>query len=339
MDLRDERFNPKLQVSEENIYKFISDYDIFKYYFPEVTINGVNHSPLRKDNHPSFSVYTSRKYSNKILYHDLATGDKGDSIHFVKNLFHLNYREALEQIIVDFNLQDKFYIDTIRTRSSSKNPKVHKNIDYKKLEKHFSLNIKSREWRRRDVEYWKSYGVSLDTLKKYRVRPLLYIFINDDVIKADPLAYAYVENKNNVIRFKVYQPESKVLKWISGFLPNTLSGYEQLPEKGELLFIASSLKDGMCLHDLGYNFVAPQSENYEFKDSLIKEFKSRFNHIVTFYDFDDAGIKFSKKLEEKFNIPYINTGSMLKDISDYYYFNGKEESLKLIKEQLKEIGL
>jgi hypothetical protein len=330
INLNDERFQQKLLATEDNVLNYISDYDIFRHYLPEFKLNSVISSPFRKDNHPSFAVYISDRYNDRILYKDLRTGEKGGAITFVQNKLNLSYREALEQIVIDFNLSNKFHLRHNLSKSGPRPPVTHK-VDLKQLKKTIDLNIKSRVWKPWDIEYWNSYGVSLDTLNKYKVKPLQYIFINNKIFKADKLAYAYTEFKNNLTRFKIYQPENDYLKWINNFLPNTLSGYTQLPEESELLFIASSLKDGMCLHDLGYNFIAPQTENYTFKQSLINELKSRFNQIITFYDFDDAGINAAKKLEEQFGLPYINTGNMLKDISDYYLINGRDTCIKLIE--------
>lgn len=337
INLNDERFQQKLLATEDNILRYISDYDIFKYYLPKFKLNTVINSPFREDKNPSFAIYVADKYNNRILYKDLKTGQKGGAITLVQELYNLSYKEAVEQVIVDFNLQNKFNLQYNLNKSSSKAPSIHRNIDSQLLKNEVIINIKSRGWKPWDLEYWQSYGVSLDTLKKYQVKPLLYIFINDHIYRADKLAYAYTEYKDNLKRFKIYQPFNDKLKWINNFIPNTLSGYTQLPKESDLLFIASSLKDGMCLHDLGYNFIAPQTENYSFKQSLIDELKSRFNQIVTFYDFDDAGINASEKLKKQFDIPYINTGSYLKDISDYYFFNGRDNCIKFIEDSLNKL--
>ena len=336
ININDERYQQKLLPTEESLLNYISDYDIFKYYLPEFKLNGVTSSPFREDNHPSFAVFISDKYNNRILYTDLRTGEKGGAVTFVQNKLHLSYVEALEQIIIDFNLSNKFNLKHNLNKSGTRPPITHK-VSLNDLKKTVDINIKSRDWKAWDINYWKSYGVSLDTLIKYQIKPLQYIFINNKIFKADKLSYAYTEYKNNVKRFKIYQPENDYLKWINNFLPNTLSGYTQLPGESELLFIASSLKDGMCLHDLGYNFIAPQTENYTFKTSLINELYSRFKHIVTFYDFDDAGINAAEKLKVQFGIPFINTGSIMKDISDYYYFEGRDKSIELINDELNRI--
>jgi len=69
----------------------------------------------------------------------------------------------------------------------------------------------------------------------------------------------------------------------------------------------------------------------------IEEFKERFNKIITFYDFDDAGINAAENLKKQFDIPYINTGSFLKDIADYYFFKGRNACIELIEDNLNKL--
>ena len=54
--------------------------------------------------------------------------------------------------------------------------------------------------------------------------------------------------------------------------------------------LAGMRADDVSLKKLG-NFSLPK-----FKDSLIEEFKSRFDKIIIFYDSDEPGRKFSAKL-------------------------------------------
>jgi hypothetical protein len=164
--------------------------------------------------------------------------------------------------------------------------------------------------------------------------PIKLIYLNDIII-SPKLAYAYKEFKDDVVRYKIYQPYNKKVKWLNNFVDGTLSGFSQLPEYGDLLFITSSLKDGMCLHDLGYNFIAPQAESHIINKKVFNDLKLRFKKIITFYDNDEAGIENAKRNKKLYEIDYIKTNSLLeKDISDYYKKYGKEKSLNLIKNEL-----
>ena len=70
------------------------------------------------------------------------------------------------------------------------------------------LQVKVREWRDYDIEYWESYGVSLEWLKYAEVYPISHIiWIKGDnryVMSAYKYAYAYVEHKEGRNTIKVY---------------------------------------------------------------------------------------------------------------------------------------
>ena len=159
---------------------------------------------------------------------------------------------------------------------------------------------------------------------------------NIGTIKAQNNAYAYTELKDNVLKYKIYQPLYKKLKWLNNMVEGTLSGWSQMADSGELLIIASSLKDAMCLHDLGYkNVIAPQTENYIHKPHIIDILKSRFKEIYIFYDYDDAGINASNRIKDMYNLKQLFTmDNKLKDPSDFYRAKGGELLKQLIIEQL-----
>ncbi len=324
-------------LTSDSLLKYVSDYDIFRYYIGHDFIIGrAFKSPLREDTSPSFSIFISSRAGNPLLFKDFGTGETGGAVKFVQLLHNIDYNEALERIVFDFRLTDKFRI-TKTFESNNKVPKRHSKEDVIRKINVVDIKISSRNWNLYDKEYWyDKYNIKKSTLDLYEVKPLKYIFINDKVFKADRLAYAYIERKDDETRYKIYQPYSKFMKWINNFVPNTLSGYRQLPEIGDLLFITSSLKDGLVLRELGYNFIAPQSEGYVFKESLIDEMRDRFKKVVIFYDADTAGITSTHKLAEKFNLKYIFVDEFIKDVSDYIEIKGKEKTKKFIENELQK---
>lgn len=126
------------------------------------------------------------------------------------------------------------------------------------------------------------------------------------------------------------------VKWINNYPSDVIGGLGQIPNTGDLLIITKSLKDVMCLDDLGYNSICPQSESYNFTEKFMKELKDRFKKVIVFYDYDEAGLERASLVSNKFNISKINTGtSKYKDISDYYKQHHKSASKKLMKKLLK----
>lgn len=335
ININDDKYKELKFATDTDILECISDYNIFKYYYPEFQPNVSVKSPLRKDDNPSFSIFWSSRY-NRLFFKDFATGMRGDVFVFLSKYLNLEYPNVMSRIVFDFNLTDKFA--TIYNKKFRKSKPVIYSDDYIDTIKKDTVNIqvKLRGWNKSDIEFWGTYGVSESTLKKYRVIPISFIFLNDAIIKADKLSYAYVEYKDELLRYKIYQPKSDKMKWVNNLVEGTLSGWTQMPETGDYLIITSSLKDAMCVHDIGFkNVLAPQTENYIFKPHIVEILKSRFKNIYIFYDNDDPGINASKKMAVKYGFKEIFTGiNSLKDASDYYKEKGEALLYWLIKSQL-----
>lgn len=323
--------------SEEELMQVISDYDVFRHYIGQFQIGDVISSPLREDKSPSFSIYKTKKPGNPLFFKDFGNGEFGGIIRFVEKVFGLNHREAIDKVILDFRQEDNYLVSNTSVIKSSKEPR-----SYDKVE---ALNnavkmvkYKSRDWNKLDKHYWYDrFGISKALLIKYNVIPIKYIFVNDMIIPADKVAYSFIEYKDGFKRCKIYQPLSEKIKWLSGFTEGTLSGFSQLPIKGDLLFIASSLKDGLVLKSLGYDFIAPQTEGYTFKENVLDGLRKRFSNIVTFFDDDNAGRIASERVKDKYGIPYILTNSNEKDVAEFREVHGAEATKELITERLWDI--
>jgi len=321
--------------SDEDLFQYISDYDIFKYYIgDDLPIGRVMKSPLREDNYPSFSIFRSSKPGSPLLFKDFGTGLSGGAVRFVQLLYDIGYREAIDTIIIDFRLTSK--LPTSHKREPKRAiPRIHKTYEIPSFEKKNHIDVNIRQWTLDDKHFWYDrYGISKELLKQYNVYPISYIYLNDKVFKAEKLAYVYIENKDEIKRYKIYQPKSKWMKWVNNFVKGTISGFSQLPETGDLLFIASSLKDGLVLKSLGYEFIAPQTEGYIFNPKVMNDLKQRFKKIVIFYDADNAGITATHKMRDIYGLDYIFTDEFIKDISDYREIKGEENTIKLIENEL-----
>lgn len=333
--LNDPKYIEKHIVDRDAILEKVSDFNIFKFYYPELDLNRNTYSPFHKDKNESLRIFWSSKY-NMFMFKDFGgSGLRGDVFVFVSKLTGLNYYETLVRIILDFNLDDYFNVKP--DIKPLLKPIIYSEEQIKSFIKDsVQLQVKLSELCMADIAYWNQFGIKATTLKKYNVFPISYIFINDDIIKADINAYAYTEFKDNLVRYKIYQPLSKKMKWLNNMVEGTLSGWSQMADSGNLLIIASSLKDAMCLHDLGYkNVIAPQTENYIHKPHIIDILKSRFKQIYIFYDYDEPGIKASNKVCEMYNLKQLFTmDNKLKDPSDFYREKDGELLKQLIIEQL-----
>jgi 5S rRNA maturation endonuclease (ribonuclease M5) len=319
-------------ISREDILKYVTQEEIFSHYLGEsVAYLGVFHSPLRDDKIPSFALYFHKSNPNILMFKDYATNDCGDFVVLVMKLFGLSYKDALWKVAYDLGIS-QFNIDT------DKQP-----IQYTKIvqKEKVQLGIKLRNWETKDQYFWSAFGIKKSTLIKFNVYPISYIFYNDVAVKAADLAYVYVEEKDNIVSYKIYQPlEDKTRKWINNANYTVHQGYKQLPLNGPLLIITKSLKDVMSLHDcLGISAIGLQSESVMMKDSVMEEYKYRFNNVICLFDNDKAGKKLSEEFTAKFNVPHLFVPELPKvtDFSDLVKALKKEKASSIMKKLINKI--
>ena len=72
--------------------------------------------------------------------------------------------------------------------------------------KDVQVDVRVREWRQYDIDYWSSYGVPLEWLKYAEVYPISHKIVTKNGVKhtfgADKLAYAFVEHKEGKVTLK-----------------------------------------------------------------------------------------------------------------------------------------
>jgi hypothetical protein len=322
--------NIRLPLSAKNLYKYVNDYDIFKFYCPEFEdVDKKFKSPFRAEKKASAVIYATT--SGNLRFNDFVLPTMS-SIEFVCNHLSLTFGEALRRIALDFKVNKLFVVDWGEIPLSTTIP-VHYNKTIQPSTDTI-IQVRYRKWLQYDVDYWSSFGISLETLKLFNVHPIDYFWVNDNRIKADKYSYSYDYYwENNVYRRKIYQPfNTKDLKWISNG-GKIVQGEGVLPKKGKLLIVTKSLKDVMCLYELGYISIAPTTEKTLPTKQYIDKQKERFKRIVLFLDNDETGIEMSKKHSIETNIPYILIPDKYecKDISDFVKKYGLYEGKELIR--------
>lgn len=298
--------------------------DIAAYYLNIKSIPSLIHSPLRKDNKPSFALYCPK--GTEVNYKDFSTGESGTIWSLLMKMWNCSYREANAKVYNDLgnrSYNTKIGIGNFATRNCN-------------INNYIDLKCKVREWRDYDIEYWDSYGISLKWLKYANVYPISHkIIIKEDisyVFGADKYAYAYVEFKEGKTTLKIYQPFNKNgFKWSNRHDKSVISLWTKVPKEGERVCICSSLKDALCLWaNTGIPSLAIQGEGYGMSNTAINELKRRFNKIYICLDNDEAGLKDGVHLANKTGfinvvIPHFKGG---KDISDLYKVLSNREKFK-----------
>jgi len=334
-------------ITTDDILDEIDDEEIFRHYINESFIVGsVFNSPLRDtDDFPSFGIFRSYKY-NMLLFKDLATDLKGDAVVFVKNYFDYNsIYKACSRIALDFGLQDKYTIDP-SIISDTLNGQIKKPNKKPLPRQRLNIKIKIRSWEDRDKNYWKQFGITKNTLNTYNVKPITHYFINTIPVKCDDLTYAYNENKDKFMTYKIYQPLTvdRKNKWKSNVDNSVWQGWTQIPDSGDSIIITKSYKDIMSIRDtVGYDSVALQSESYIPKHSVVEELKSRFKKVYVLFDNDydnpdNPGRKFSTKFCKEFDLIHLEIPSVYqsKDYSDLVKNHGIASAKEILKKLINE---
>ena len=308
-------------ITLDYILSKVTEYDIYARYLGQFKVGFIYNSPFRKDKNPSFGIFRSRK-TGKLLFKDHGNGECGDVIKFVELYTGItNYNDLLNQIVKDMRIT---------------NSKVLKSTKEPEKSDETVIGVVRQDWTEVDKQYWSQFGISLKTLKKYNVSSIKYYLCNGivkGVYRDSSPMYAYKVYD----RFKIYRPlADKYTKWRNNLTGYDIQGFEQLPNEGELLIITKSLKDVMCLYEMGYNAISPSSESTFLTPDVIDALKLRFKRILLCFDRDIPGIKNMRKISLKTGLKCILVHKKwgAKDISDAIKKNGFETIKNWLKDTL-----
>lgn len=315
-------------ITFKDVSSKVSDAALVWFYLGVRQIPCFIQSPLRRDDRPSFGLYSLD--GKRIFFTDLATKEKGGIYDLLTKMWHCSYNEVLSRIQRDFLKNNgEANVNLMAAPKTVSEITSHSEV---------SMEVKVREWRQYDIDYWASYGVPLEWLKYAEVYPISHKIITKNGIKsifgADRLAYAFVEHKEGKITLKIYQPLNKEgYKWANTHNRSVVSLWTKIPETGDKVVICSSLKDALCFWaNTGIPALALQGEGYGMSDTAITELKRRYKQVYILFDNDKAGINDSKKLSEQTGftnliLPIFEGG---KDVSDLMKCKGKEAFITII---------
>lgn len=300
----------------------VTEYDIYAKYIGQFKVGMIYNSPFRKDKNPSFGIYYSKR-TKQLLFKDHGTGECGNVVKFV-SLFtgKTEYNDILSDIVDKLNITN----NTKLVSSKQYIPPTETVI-----------GVVRQEFTDVDINYWKQFNISINTLKKFNVNSIKYYLCNGIVkgtYKRENPMYAYKVYNN----FKIYRPlADKYTKWRNNLTDYDIQGYEQLPQKGDILFITKSMKDVMCLHEMGYPAVSPSSESTFLPKDVLEQLKTRFKRIIILFDRDTSGVKRSRKLSRETGLEamFINKKFKAKDVSDAVKANSFKEIKNWLNETIK----
>ena len=321
-------------ISKKLILSRLTEEQIFAFYLgPEIRSKKLFRSRLRNDHNPTCSMY--RNKSGTLIYKDFATSEHLDCINYVMTLFKCGYYDALKIIANDFGIIKSSDLQKNRGKIISK--------DFKIEEKEFSkIEVELQDFTELELKWWNKYGITPEILKKFNVYSCKHVWLNGNLMLKSqqhfPLFGYYGGKYQGNELWRIYMPKTKTnFKFMGNWPTKKIQGYDQLPKKGKLLVITKSLKDSMVLNSLSIPSCSPNSETQFISESVLNDFRSRFDNIVVLFDNDSTGITFMNKLKKQYPdliYTWIPRKYGVKDISDYYKMYKRKETLNLIKEVL-----
>jgi energy-coupling factor transporter ATP-binding protein EcfA2 len=328
--------------------------DVFKYFLGSrfSRVGKSFKSPFYNDNKASCYVYLDKK-SNIYKFKDFGDAEySGDCFFFVGKIFgyscedRSDFYKILEVIDLELSLNtigQELKIQNIIDKNkgtvllANKIKSIHDGFETAKNK----LPIQYKDFTIRELDYWGKYGIKLDTLKRYNVQSIeSYNGISKDgrefLLTSSPEQpiYGYQGRRYT----KLYRPFSKLRFLYTGEITeNYIFGFEQLPVRGDILFITGGEKDVLSLASHGLNAICLNSETAHIPKNLLRGLNYRFKHITLLYDVDDTGKSSMEKLTKEYKsfkiksllLPLAGT-KQEKDVSDFFRLKHTSEDLMML---------
>lgn len=332
---------------EEILEKTSNGLNVFRHYIPCQWRVGRNFfNPLYEDKKASCNIYFDRKASTYKLK-DFGNDEySGDCFYFVSKLKGLNCNNASDFVeilkMINQDLSLGLLENVERSVPFIPEPPIsaipeNKSKPYSFMEQKFTRN---------ELEYWKQYGITTEMLKAYKVCSIKEFKSENNEGKSYSIVSSALEpifGYKSKRYIKLYRPFSKMRFLYGGDIGEKYCfGLEQLPAKGDTVFITGGEKDVLSLASHSFHAICFNSETVSVPTEIIHKLTFRFKHIVLLYDMDKTGLESSAKHEKQLSghgikrllLPLPGTKEE-KDISDYFRLgNIRESFLKLFLDLL-----
>jgi hypothetical protein len=297
-------------------------------------------SPLRKETKPSFSY--KKTVNGDIIWRDWGINEYGDVVKLICLKYGCSYHEALGIIYENLIQGSAVPKADVKLELLSRSAPAEK--------KQNLIHIKTQNYTGADYKYWSQFGISLSTLNKFKVYSAKYVWLNKfdyfqdkyrgwklikTYSKANPV-YAFEFEEKDYRAYKIYAPLDPKFKWFFNGKDTDIQGYDMLPHLGEYVVLTKSLKDVMCLYEMGIPAISLQGEHNKLSYELFEKLMKRFHDIIIFYDNDRVGLQTSKLISEQYNLKeiFIPEKYNTKDISDTVKAYGFDEAKGVVDKLL-----
>ena len=349
-----------MNIKEEILEHTNRGLEIFCFYMPIDFVPKRNfRNPLYKDKRASCNIYLDTKsqcYRMKDFGNEAYSGD---CFWFAATMLGLDarsdFKKVLLTIIQDLNLNITmdFKTDENRKTESLKDIRLvsstSTNAKEELSEKKKIFKLYEQPFRADEIAYWQRYGITDKVLQKYHVKSLFRY----ETISNQGNPFSLTSTKNEPIFcyvmgdfVKIYRPNSK-LRFLYGGdkSKDYIFGFEQLPSKGDILFITGGEKDVLSLSSHHFNAICFNSETASIPEPIIESLQLRFRHIILLYDTDETGLREAERQAKQLEPYHVFCLSLSlqgtkteKDISDFFALGKTAKDLtSLLTDKLSSI--
>lgn len=279
----------------------------------------------------------------------------GDCFFLVAKLNGLDCRNKHDFVktlkIIDRDLSLGLYEESKNRRNSYPTPIKMNKCSSEFLSETMEATIRpysfqEKEFSEEELTFWQKNGINKALLSHYNVCSLQTFSSENRSGKPYSLYSSETEpifGYKGKRYIKLYRPFSKIRFLYGGTIgENYCFGLEQLPSKGDKVFITGGEKDVLTLAARGFYAICFNSETVHIPKNIIRTLSFRFKHIILLYDIDKTGLSSSAKHEKNLSefgvkrllLPLSGTKEE-KDISDYFRLGNTHEAfMKLFLELL-----
>ena len=312
--------------------------DVFIHYMGDCCTKKAFRNPFRGDSNPSCHLYYHEdRHGGEGRYILKDFGDSswiGDCFWLVGQLTGLNEQTDFRKILLTIDRECELFI--LDDSPSDSHPVIVSTVHPKPADSSvISFEPKYRHFNKKELEYWHSYGITLDTLERYDVRSLsscLFtradgtIFTIYSSLESPMFSYNFNEGKG----IKTYRPKVQTGRFMyAGNLPKPyvfgLGQLNPLPVislpfvdilSAKCIFVTGGEKDVMSLSSRGLDAICLNSETARMPSPLFHRLAQLYQYIVFLYDCDETGVRESslRVNECKDFIQEACSGSILRNV-------------------------
>ena len=347
-----------MNIKEEILEHTNRGLEVFSFYMPIDFVPKRNfRNPLYEDRRASCNIYfdmRSKCYRMKDFGNEMYSGDCFWFAAVIQGLdIRRDFMKVLKMIINDLQLNISLpYNDWGEKSKSNANippkPPISVNVSKQAGSKKW-FRIAEQSYKDNELGFWARYGIGTKTLQHFHVKSIARF----ESVSNQGKAYT-IHSSSEEPMFcysmrdfvKVYRPFSKMRFLYGGEkVEDYVFGFEQLPNKGDILFITGGEKDVLSLSAHHFNAICFNSETAQIPESIIESLLLRFRHIILLYDTDETGLREAERQADALSAYKVLTVKLPlqgikseKDISDYFALGHTEKELRgLLSTMLSQI--